>query len=179
MSQCLVSLLSAVVLLVSVMFVCVFMWKFFFSSRRRPTGCALVTGVQTFALPIWFRRDRVARRDPRARRLFRKPAFAIELAYLCRQSDDVLRDHEEGRVVPARAALRPRRDALLVLLLRLSRLPGGLCGDARAVIVRPRLRGSRSLSRMADRRAAGGGGYARSEDRRAGKGWVGKCRLRC
>src|SRR3546814_6199814 len=26
---------------------------FFFSSRRRHTRCALVTGVQTFALPIW------------------------------------------------------------------------------------------------------------------------------
>src|SRR3546814_7775514 len=40
-----------------------FMWKilylilsfffFFFSSRRRHTICALVTGVQTCALPIW------------------------------------------------------------------------------------------------------------------------------
>src|SRR3546814_1043311 len=29
---------------------------FFFSSRRRHTRCALVTGVQTCALPIW-RRD--------------------------------------------------------------------------------------------------------------------------
>src|SRR3546814_1646784 len=27
---------------------------FFFSSRRRHTGCALVTGVQTCALPIYF-----------------------------------------------------------------------------------------------------------------------------
>src|SRR3546814_13798439 len=27
---------------------------FFFSSRRRQTRCALVTGVQTCALPIWF-----------------------------------------------------------------------------------------------------------------------------
>src|SRR3546814_1012166 len=27
----------------------------FFSSRRRHTRCALVTGVQTCALPIWFR----------------------------------------------------------------------------------------------------------------------------
>src|SRR3546814_1736315 len=27
-------------------------WKFFFSSRRRHTSCALVTGVQTCALPI-------------------------------------------------------------------------------------------------------------------------------
>src|SRR3546814_2452968 len=26
---------------------------FFFSSRRRHTRCALVTGVQTWALPIW------------------------------------------------------------------------------------------------------------------------------
>src|SRR3546814_2714101 len=31
---------------------CVF---FFFSSRRRHTRCALVTGVQTCALPIWRR----------------------------------------------------------------------------------------------------------------------------
>src|SRR3546814_3249767 len=27
--------------------------SFFFSSRRRHTRCALVTGVQTCALPIW------------------------------------------------------------------------------------------------------------------------------
>src|SRR3546814_5735312 len=31
---------------------CVY-WLFFFSSRRRHTRCALVTGVQTCALPIW------------------------------------------------------------------------------------------------------------------------------
>src|SRR3546814_8001486 len=30
-----------------------FMYCFFFSSRRRHTICALVTGVQTCALPIW------------------------------------------------------------------------------------------------------------------------------
>src|SRR3546814_1348445 len=29
------------------------MWFFFFSSRRRHTSCALVTGVQTCALPIF------------------------------------------------------------------------------------------------------------------------------
>src|SRR3546814_3100373 len=29
---------------------------FFFSSRRRHTRCALVTGVQTCALPIWTNR---------------------------------------------------------------------------------------------------------------------------
>src|SRR3546814_5412389 len=30
-----------------------FVFRFFFSSRRRHTRCALVTGVQTCALPIW------------------------------------------------------------------------------------------------------------------------------
>src|SRR3546814_9053883 len=30
----------------------IFFWFFFFSSRRRHTRCALVTGVQTCALPI-------------------------------------------------------------------------------------------------------------------------------
>src|SRR3546814_13768499 len=32
---------------------CFFSFCFFFSSRRRHTRCALVTGVQTCALPIW------------------------------------------------------------------------------------------------------------------------------
>src|SRR3546814_7123944 len=36
------------------LFVTVF-FIFFFSSRRRHTRCALVTGVQTCALPIYFR----------------------------------------------------------------------------------------------------------------------------
>src|SRR3546814_7396864 len=35
------------------MMVIVFMLIFFFSSRKRHTRCALVTGVQTCALPIW------------------------------------------------------------------------------------------------------------------------------
>src|SRR3546814_17827423 len=34
------------------MFCCLFFFYFFFSSRRRHTRCALVTGVQTCALPI-------------------------------------------------------------------------------------------------------------------------------
>src|SRR3546814_8069961 len=40
-----------------------FLFLFFFSSRRRHTRCALVTGVQTCALPIWTRV--VDRRVPR------------------------------------------------------------------------------------------------------------------
>src|SRR3546814_1571421 len=42
-------LLNCVVL---ICFFCVFFSFFFFSSRRRHTRCALVTGVQTCALPI-------------------------------------------------------------------------------------------------------------------------------
>src|SRR3546814_14607067 len=40
-------------------FVCLYVY-FFFSSRRRHTRCALVTGVQTCALPILRRRQRRA-----------------------------------------------------------------------------------------------------------------------
>src|SRR3546814_6537539 len=39
-------------ILLIVFIVCVFFICFFFSSRRRHTRCALVTGVQTCALPI-------------------------------------------------------------------------------------------------------------------------------
>src|SRR3546814_1405600 len=37
---------------------------FVFSSRRRHTICALVTGVQTCALPIWSGKDPVGDRVP-------------------------------------------------------------------------------------------------------------------
>src|SRR3546814_8940801 len=42
-------------------------YVFFFSSRRRHTICALVTGVQTCALPICDRPGRVRRGCPRRR----------------------------------------------------------------------------------------------------------------
>src|SRR3546814_2814841 len=43
----------SVYVLLGVSFLCyVFIFFFFFSSRRRHTRCALVTGVQTCALPI-------------------------------------------------------------------------------------------------------------------------------
>src|SRR3546814_10876630 len=43
------------------MCLCFFCIFFFFSSRRRHTRCALVTGVQTCALPISSRIDQYAR----------------------------------------------------------------------------------------------------------------------
>src|SRR3546814_11676319 len=42
-----------------------FVFVFFFSSRRRHTRCALVTGVQTCALPISFFRSLACRGVPR------------------------------------------------------------------------------------------------------------------
>src|SRR3546814_8464683 len=57
------SLLYADCVVVVSLFHCCPVWCFFFSSRRRHTRCALVTGVQTCALPICRRRDQHPRRD--------------------------------------------------------------------------------------------------------------------
>src|SRR3546814_4975376 len=87
------------------MFVCydivyryvVIIYFFFFSSRRRHTRCALVTGVQTCALPIYPRGHEVRRAEPqgaaaraeerlllRARPPHRRAAFEIGRAS-CRE----------------------------------------------------------------------------------------------
>src|SRR3546814_8217050 len=44
--------LLCIIVLLNIFVVIVFSFLFFFSSRRRHTRCALVTGVQTCALPI-------------------------------------------------------------------------------------------------------------------------------
>src|SRR3546814_3369932 len=49
---CLIYLCYVLVTVVGSFFCVVMMFFFFFSSRRRHTRCALVTGVQTCALPI-------------------------------------------------------------------------------------------------------------------------------
>src|SRR3546814_4383177 len=70
---------------------------FFFSSRRRHTRCALVTGVQTCALPIF------------ARRLIARPAVEIDdLLRLVGFPPPVERHHRDllRKGVPCGAALR-------------------------------------------------------------------------
>src|SRR3546814_10322360 len=62
-------------------FYCYVIWVYFFcSSRRRHTRCALVTGVQTCALPIFFESsERQTVNDPRvygSQRRFYDPAAA-------------------------------------------------------------------------------------------------------
>src|SRR3546814_6092135 len=69
-------------------------WYFFFASRRRHTRCALVTGVQTCALPIYEQRAQDVRRHrlglDRAEHMER--AAVTGLAGLCGQveSGDLL-----------------------------------------------------------------------------------------
>src|SRR3546814_3834806 len=56
-----------------VVLLCVFFMCFFFSSRRRHTRCALVTGVQTCALPISGHRPSTAS-GPTCCRALREPS---------------------------------------------------------------------------------------------------------
>src|SRR3546814_16401712 len=53
---------------------------FFFSSRRRHTRCALVTGVQTCALPIWGAAESIALRRAPAPAIGRNPRVSLDLA---------------------------------------------------------------------------------------------------
>src|SRR3546814_19344995 len=61
-----------------------------FSSRRRHTRCALVTGVQTCALPIWGGDVEMQEYGPSG-----EPAGSARPAFL-----GILRDLETGRMVP-------------------------------------------------------------------------------
>src|SRR3546814_16897650 len=49
--------------------------RFFFSSRRRHTSCALVTGVQTCALPIWQKPEK-----PERKKATRRSPFCVSTA---------------------------------------------------------------------------------------------------
>src|SRR3546814_4893009 len=66
------------------------MWDFFFSSRRRHTRCALVTGVQTCALPIlaifaaafiWYGKQFVDEGLMQTSEIFELPMVAIYAAW--------------------------------------------------------------------------------------------------
>src|SRR3546814_7595448 len=82
--------LSVMVLCISIFCVLVF----FFSSRRRHTRCALVTGVQTCALPIFrLRLRRIAREDE-------AEADAALLAE--RRMMELVRLHEPLRIAASR-----------------------------------------------------------------------------
>src|SRR3546814_9987431 len=76
----------------------------FFSSRRRHTRCALVTGVQTWALPIYpgehVGRGAIARQDRRALAGRHRPAdrrlFAVADESLVADDGDAAGDHQRA-----------------------------------------------------------------------------------
>src|SRR3546814_19712113 len=80
---------------------------FFFSSRRRHTRCALVTGVQTCALPIYLE-DRVdARQDARAAAL---DPHRLEIAGLLEREPTrvgVIGNEDEVAAQPVRRDVGP------------------------------------------------------------------------
>src|SRR3546814_10493702 len=94
---------------------------FFFSSRRRHTSCALVTGVQTCALPIYRREplltptDHLTARDKSHRRLLdRRPVIGIfESQHVsCKRIDLFRRDFEVHDIGKIMRILEPRVEGL-------------------------------------------------------------------
>src|SRR3546814_7567306 len=57
-------------------YACCLLVVFFFSSRRRHTRCALVTGVQTCALPIYFTRNQIVGCDAGGPRVEQRRALS-------------------------------------------------------------------------------------------------------
>src|SRR3546814_15508095 len=84
---------------------------FFFSSRRRHTRCALVTGVQTCALPIYVRTAAQARSIPvsdqcRRQRLRRPGASRFDGADLFAQRSAACRRDQAWQGLPQRSEER-------------------------------------------------------------------------
>src|SRR3546814_4526182 len=77
---------------------------FFFSSRRRHTRCALVTGVQTCALPIYVDRQIARERTRMAAALHVEPRVLI--LHARREREVVGRRRRSGR--PLQRAAVPR-----------------------------------------------------------------------
>src|SRR3546814_7399959 len=84
-------------------------YLFFFSSRRRHTRCALVTGVQTCALPICGEigdADKIAARTEEYRQKFANPFVAGNRGFI----DDVIMPHNTRyRIARPLAMLRDKK----------------------------------------------------------------------
>src|SRR3546814_3218131 len=91
------------------LYVYLFECGFFFSSRRRHTICALVTGVQTCALPIYLMRDYIGgRRGRQAKPLLLLMVTAALVVFLSRYllEGDVLGKALQADTIGARSEER-------------------------------------------------------------------------
>src|SRR3546814_10532836 len=95
------------------------MYDYFFSSRRRHTRCALVTGVQTCALPISTRREIGTDRF----RFLYRPLICVALDY---ESASTPR----RRDMPAHSLNLPAASRRPLA----TRLAAGLCADRKSVV---------------------------------------------
>src|SRR3546814_3386862 len=78
---------------------CLIYWLFFFSSRRRHTRCALVTGVQTCALPILAKaKAAMANNGPDDRLLLRMEAMVGSMTPKERAKPDTLNAKRKIRI---------------------------------------------------------------------------------
>src|SRR3546814_18815370 len=133
---------------------------FFFSSRRRHTICALVTGVQTCALPISFQRS-----------------YAQGFLNEVRFRFAALRKYREQQIASTTGAeLVPfdRNKAVRDAMAELKKLPGHKDGKG----YRQRIVGEAYERGQQDGRNAdiGQDRMGRSEERRGGKEWGRTCR---
>src|SRR3546814_9808591 len=90
------------VVLLTLTYGVIFVFLFFFSSRRRHTRCALVTGVQTCALPIFPRCDKPSLAGNvtycgLGSRLNRVVRGNIEWLFFCRKSSSSREVYAEDR----------------------------------------------------------------------------------
>src|SRR3546814_13033606 len=139
---------------------------FFFSSRRRHTRCALVTGVQTCALPI-FRHlgwpdgnvRRIARAVAVLRAEYARPIPVERLAALAGMSPSAF--HQHFRTVTSLSPLQFQKHLRLIEARRLMLTEGERSSSAGFAV------GYESVSQFT---------RERSEERRVGKGCVSKCR---
>src|SRR3546814_7615261 len=121
-----------------------FMLFFFFSSRRRHTRCALVTGVQTCALPIFDLRRRLSLlppRDPGRTEIIARAAeaYGISIWTLYRALRELNRpksvrrsDHGATRVAP-QAEMERYAEIVAALKIRTTNKKGRHVSTARAI----------------------------------------------
>src|SRR3546814_16342596 len=141
--------------------------SFFFSSRRRHTRCALVTGVQTCALPIWFDRVPLLAATPRI--------ISVKLPNGERRPAD---QREEALLAPPPNPVRLLTSDLTPDLRTAVEAQGVCTTKIGCAAARPRLSWWVSLADGDAIVALHAATFRRSDKRRVGKAWDGSFKSR-